>query len=391
MTSSGMPVRLGDKLLAWASVLDDNTIDQALMASRLPIVPTHVALMPDAHLGIGATVGSVIPTEGAVIPSAVGVDIGCGMIAVETSLTASTLPDDLESYLVRLNEVMPAGLGKWHATVSPAAERWFASNPCPVPLTPKQEHTVVVQFGTLGSGNHFFEVCLDERDTAWVVLHSGSRGIGNQLAQQHITKAKQLAKAAGTPLEDPDLAYYLEGTEKFEEYIGAMLWSQAYAFANRAAMMDAAVAELLLPARGGREVDRINSHHNFAVREHHDGRDLWITRKGAVRAERGDRGVIPGSMGTKTFIVRGLGNPLSYNSCAHGAGRRMSRTAARKQISLDELSTAMEGRVWLQGSAERLIDEAPAAYKDIEQVMRDQADLVEVEHELRQVLNYKGV
>jgi tRNA-splicing ligase RtcB len=223
------------------------------------------------------------------------------------------------------------------------------------------------------------------------VLHSGSRGIGNQLAQHHIEQAKHMAKAEGTPLEDPDLAYYLEGTNEFEEYIGAMLWSQAYAFANRAAMMDAAVAELLSLAGTGREVDRINSHHNFAVRERHDGRDLWITRKGAVRAERGDRGVIPGSMGAKTFIVRGLGNPLSYNSCAHGAGRRMSRTAARKQITLDELSKAMEGRVWLVGSAERLIDEAPAAYKDIEQVMRDQADLVEIDHELRQVVNYKGV
>lgn len=386
-----MPIRLDDKLLSWASMLDENTVEQARMASRLPIVPTPVALMPDAHLGIGATVGSVIPTEGAVIPSAVGVDIGCGMIAVETSLTSSTLPDNLEQYLVRLHEVMPAGLGKWHAAVKPAAERWFAEHPCPVPLTSKQERTVLVQFGTLGSGNHFFEVCLDERDTAWVVLHSGSRGIGNQLAQHHISKAKDLAKAQGTPLEDPDLAYFLEGTPQFEEYIGAMLWSQAYALANRAAMMDAAVAELLRLARYGREVDRINSHHNFAVRERHDGRDLWITRKGAVRAERGDRGVIPGSMGAKTFIVRGLGNPLSYNSCAHGAGRRMSRTAARKQITLEELSTAMEGRVWLHASAERLIDEAPAAYKDIEQVMRDQADLVEVEHELRQVVNYKGV
>ena len=386
-----MPIKLDDKILSWASVLDDNTVEQALVASRLPIVPTHIALMPDAHLGIGATVGSVIPTDGAVIPSAVGVDIGCGMIAVETSLTEAHLPDRLDKYLERLNEVMPAGLGKWHAAIKPEAERWVAENPCPVKLTQKQEHTVRIQFGTLGSGNHFFEVCLDERGTVWVVLHSGSRGIGNQLAQHHIEKAKDLARAQGTPLEDPDLAYFLEGTPQFEEYIGAMLWSQAYAFANRAAMMDAAVAELLRMARYGREVDRINSHHNFAVRERHDGRDLWITRKGAVRAERGDRGVIPGSMGARTFIVRGLGNPLSYNSCAHGAGRRMSRSAARKQITLEELSKAMEGRVWLEASAERLIDEAPAAYKDIEQVMRDQADLVEIEHELRQVVNYKGV
>ncbi len=386
-----MPVRLDDKLLAWASVLDDVTIEQARKAARLPIVPTHVALMPDAHLGIGATVGSVIPTEGAVIPSAVGVDIGCGMIAVQTSLDESELPDDLERYLARLSEVMPAGLGRWHERVSPAADRWFAANPCPVALSSKQERKVLVQFGTLGSGNHFFEVCLDEAGMVWVVLHSGSRGIGNQLATKHIEKARKLAKAEGTPLEDPDLAYFLEGTPEFEEYIRAMLWSQAYALANRAAMMDAAVEELLALAGRGREVDRLNSHHNFAVRERHDGRDLWITRKGAVRAERGDRGVIPGSMGAKTFIVRGLGNPLSYNSCAHGAGRRLSRRSARKQITADDLSRAMEGRVWLHASAERLIDEAPGAYKDIEQVMRDQADLVEIEHELRQVVNYKGV
>jgi len=388
---SSMPVRLGDKLLAWASVLEDVTIEQARKAARLPVVPTHVALMPDAHLGIGATVGSVIPTEGAVIPSAVGVDIGCGMIAVETSLDESELPDNLERYLKRLSEVMPAGLGKWHERVTPAARRWLADNPCPVDITPKQERTVLVQFGTLGSGNHFFEVCVDERSRVWVVLHSGSRGIGNQLATKHMEKAKKLAKAEGTPLEDPDLAYFLEGTPAFEEYIRAMLWSQAYALGNRAAMMDAAVAELLEHAGTGREVDRVNSHHNFAVRERHDGRDLWITRKGAVRAERGDRGVIPGSMGAKTFIVRGLGNPLSYNSCAHGAGRRLSRRAARKQITLEELSRAMEGRVWLRASGERLIDEAPGAYKDIEQVMADQSDLVEIDHELRQVVNYKGI
>jgi len=313
------------------------------------------------------------------------------MIAVQTSLDESELPDDLERYLARLSEVMPAGLGRWHERVSPAADRWFAANPCPVALSSKQERKVLVQFGTLGSGNHFFEVCLDEAGMVWVVLHSGSRGIGNQLATKHIEKARKLAKAEGTPLEDPDLAYFLEGTPEFEEYIRAMLWSQAYALANRAAMMDAAVEELLALAGRGREVDRLNSHHNFAVRERHDGRDLWITRKGAVRAERGDRGVIPGSMGAKTFIVRGLGNPLSYNSCAHGAGRRLSRRSARKQITADDLSRAMEGRVWLHASAERLIDEAPGAYKDIEQVMRDQADLVEIEHELRQVVNYKGV
>jgi tRNA-splicing ligase RtcB len=217
-------------------------------------------------------------------------------------------------------------------------------------------------------------------------MHSGSRGVGNELATKHIGLAKRQHQA----LEDPDLGYFLQGTAEFEAYVRDMLWAQEYAMANRAELMSAAL-DRFRAETGGRDVEWINCHHNYAAKETHEGREMWVTRKGAIRAESGDLGVIPGSMGTKSFIVRGLGNALAYNSCAHGAGRRLSRTAAHKQISLDELSTAMEGRVWLGRSAERLIDEAPAAYKDIEQVMRDQADLVAVEHELRQVLNYKGV
>lgn len=386
-----MPIRLGPKLLAWASELEEATVEQALKASRLAIVPTHVALMPDAHLGIGATVGSVIPTEGAVIPSAIGVDIGCGMIAVETSLREEQVPDDLDRFLARIKEVMPAGLGRWHERVSPAAGAWFAEHPGPVQLTSKQERTLLVQFGTLGSGNHFFEVCLDERGRVWMVLHSGSRGIGNQLANVAINRAKDLARAQGTPLEDPDLAYFLEGTPEFDVYIRAMLWAQDYAAANRSAMMDSAVTELLAHVGTGRETDRINCHHNYTVRERHDGRELWITRKGAIRARADDRGVIPGSMGAHSFIVKGRGNALAYASSPHGAGRRMSRRKARESISMETLAEAMKGRVWLSESAEALIDEAPEAYKPIDQVMSDSADLVAVLHELRQVVNYKGV
>jgi len=386
-----MPRQLGPKLLAWASILDDVTVEQALKASRLSIVPTHVALMPDAHLGIGATVGSVIPTDGAVIPSAIGVDIGCGMIAVETSLREDQLPDDLERFLIRLKEVMPAGLGRWHARVSKAAEAWFAANPVPVEVTDRQVQTVLMQFGTLGSGNHFFEVCVDERGRVWMVLHSGSRGIGNQLATLHIGKAKDLAKAEGTPLEDPDLAYFLEGTPEFDEYIRAMLWSQSYAMGNRAAMMDSAVREFLAHVGHGQETDRINCHHNFTQREMHDGREVWITRKGAIQAGVDDRGVIPGSMGARSFIVRGKGNPLAFASCAHGAGRAMSRGQARRTITPEQLTEAVLGRVWLSENALELVDEAPGAYKDIDTVMADQADLVEVQHELRQIVNFKGV
>jgi tRNA-splicing ligase RtcB len=388
---SELPVRLGPNLLAWASILDDVTVDQALKASRLPIVAGHVALMPDAHLGIGATVGSVIPTEGAVIPSAIGVDIGCGMIAAETSLREDQLPDDLDRFLARLRDIMPAGLGRWHTSVSDAARAWLRAHPAPLEVTAAQENTALVQFGTLGSGNHFFEVCVDERSRVWLVLHSGSRGIGNQLASKHIEKARRLAKATSTPLEDPDLAYFLEGTPEFEEYIRAMLWSQDYAAANRSAMVDAAVAELLAHIGAGAETDRIDCHHNYTVRERHDGRDLWITRKGAIRADAGDRGVIPGSMGARSFIVRGLGNAQAYRSSPHGAGRAMSRGQARRTISPEALSRAMEGRVWLSDSAEALVDEAPEAYKPIDQVMQDSATLVEVLHELRQVVNYKGV
>jgi RNA-splicing ligase RtcB len=381
--------KITSQLYNWASELDQGTIDQALRTSRLPIIEGHVALMPDAHVGIGATVGSVIPTQGAIIPAAVGVDIGCGMIAVETTLAAVDLPDTLDRYLPIVAKAVPAGLGKWHDHASEAAKTWFAAHRPPRDLG-ELEKRALDQFGTLGSGNHFFEVCLDERDQVWIVLHSGSRGVGNKLATMHIDRARRLAADLHEALEDPDLAYFLEGTGDFDAYVADLLWSQTYALGNREQMMDQALAGFLAFVGHGAELRRIDCHHNFTAREVHDGRELWITRKGAIKAARGDHGVIPGSMGTHSYIVRGLANPDSYNSCSHGAGRRMSRGAARRAFTAADLAEQMGDRVWQADHADELIDEIPTSYKDIDVVMADQADLVEIEHTLRQVLNYKG-
>ncbi len=385
-----MATRVSDKLWNWATEIDDATLQQALKTSRLPIVAGHVALMPDAHVGIGATVGSVIPTENAVIPAAVGVDIGCGMVAVETDLPSSRLPDDLEPFLIQVESVVPAGVGRGHGRASRKSEAWMAANAGRVTLSSRQESKTLVQFGSLGSGNHFFEVCLDERDVVWVVLHSGSRGIGNELAQSHIRLARTKAQEEALKLEDPDLAYFLQGTPEFAAYIRDMLWAQDYAMANRSAMMDDALASFFAFVGTGVELARINCHHNFTQLESRGGREVWITRKGAIKAGPGDRGVIPGSMGTRSYIVSGKGNDLSYDSCSHGAGRRFIRTKAKKLFSADDLASQMAGKTWLSGRAEALLDEIPSAYKDIDQVMADQRDLVEVEHTLRQVLNYKG-
>lgn len=385
-----MPTKITDQLWNWASELDNGTLAQAEKASRLPILAGHVALMPDAHVGIGATVGSVIPTDGAVIPSAVGVDIGCGMIAVETDLSGSQLPDDLQPYLDRVEQVVPAGMGQGHSRASSGAHAWMAAHASRVELTARQESKALRQFGSLGSGNHFFEVCLDERQHVWIVLHSGSRGIGNELAQGHIRLARTKAKEEALRLEDPDLAYFLQGTPEFEAYVRDMLWAQDYALANRSAMMDDALAALFSFVGTGREVDRINCHHNFTQQENHGGRTMWITRKGAIKAGTGDRGVIPGSMGTRSYIVAGKGNELSYTSCSHGAGRRYSRRKAKTTFTTQDLASQMAGKTWLSGRAEALLDEIPSAYKDIDQVMADQQDLVEVQHTLSQILNYKG-
>lgn len=384
-----MPKEVAHNLLSWASDIDPATIEQAARTARLRFVSGHVALMPDAHIGIGATVGSVIPTEGAIIPAAVGVDIGCGMIATETDLTARDLPDDLGALMPLVERRIPAGVGKGHD--DRAIDRALEAIGRPyTELTPKQDKTVATQFGTLGSGNHFVEVCLDERDRVWTVLHSGSRGIGNQLATRHIAGAKKAMKQAAIGLEDPDLAYFTQGTPEFAAYIDDMLWSQAYAMASRA-RMDAVLSNALFSVVGkGRRVRTINCHHNFTQQETHHGKSLWITRKGAIKADTGDEGVIPGSMGTRSYIVRGKGNADSYHSCSHGAGRRMSRGQAKRTLTASSLKKAMEGRTWNADRASSLVDEHPEAYKPIDRVMADQTDLVTVQHTLRQVFNYKG-
>ncbi|MEV4106821.1 RtcB family protein [Nonomuraea sp. NPDC049695] len=384
-----MPNQPAPNLLSWASEIDEGAIMQAARTARLPFVSGHVALMPDAHVGIGATVGSVIPTENAIIPAAVGVDIGCGMVATETSLTAADLPETLAALMPMVERRIPAGVGKGHD--DPSVDRALTDLGLPhTDLTLKQAKKVADQFGTLGSGNHFVEVCLDERDHVWTVLHSGSRGIGNQLAQMHITGAKKLMKVQAIGLEDPDLAYLVQSTPEFTAYIEDMLWAQHYAMASRARMDKVLINALFRVVGKGQRVRTINCHHNFTQQESHYGKTLWITRKGAIKADTGDEGVIPGSMGAQSYIVRGRGNPESYNSCAHGAGRRMSRTKAKKELSVASLTQAMGGRTWNANRAAALVDEHPEAYKPIDQVMADQEDLVEVQHTLRQIFNYKG-
>jgi tRNA-splicing ligase RtcB (3'-phosphate/5'-hydroxy nucleic acid ligase) len=386
--------QLSDRLYSWATDLDEQTINQARRAASLPVVTGHVALMPDAHVGIGATVGSVIPTEGAIIPSAVGVDVGCGMAAIRLDITADHLPNNLDGLLGPIAKAVPAGVGQGHTRTRSAVERWFAANPPPPSVGGDLLRRAENQFGSLGSGNHFFEVCLDEHDRVWLFLHSGSRGVGNILATRHIGRAKSLARHLAESPSDPELGWFLQGTVPFQEYIADMVWSQAYAFANRETMLDAALSTFVKHVRRGREVERINCHHNYAaVERHHVGsetKDLWITRKGAIRAGVGELGLIPGSMGTKSYVVRGLGNPLSWESCSHGAGRRLSRTEAKRRHTAKDLREQMAGRAWQVDQADALIDEIPSAYKDIDVVMANQADLVEVVHTLRQVLNYKG-
>jgi tRNA-splicing ligase RtcB len=385
-----MPTVVNDKLVSWASEIETETIRQAEKTARLTIVAGHVALMPDAHVGIGATVGSVIPTRNAIIPAAVGVDIGCGMVAAELDVTDAQLPDSLAPLLARVGQAIPAGVGQGHDVAAENAEQWLATHAPATELSQEQAAKAAKQFGTLGSGNHFFELCVDERGRVWVVLHSGSRGIGNNLAMQHIETARGLERHLEQRLEDRDLAYFLEGTPEFSAYIADMLWAQEYARANRDQMMDAAMREVFDFLGFGQETLRVNCHHNFTQRETHGGEELWITRKGAIKADVDDLGVIPGSMGTRSYIVRGKGNAQSWTSCSHGAGRRHSRKKAKKLFTSEDLAAQMAGKVWLADRADALVDEIPSAYKDIDQVMADQSDLVEVLHTLQQVLNYKG-
>lgn len=386
------PTKINDRLLSWAPDIEPKALEQAKTSARMPFIAGHVALMPDAHWGMGATIGSVIPTEGAIIPAAVGVDIGCGMIAARLNLTAADLPDDLQPLHTLIAAAVPAGVGKGHN--DPGGNDGYPNVPATYAQggawAPRLHDKAWTQFGSLGSGNHFVEICLDEADDVWIVLHSGSRGVGNELAKWHIDGAKKLMARYFIDLEDRDLAYLVEGTPEFDAYITDMLWAQDYAMGNRTKMLGLVRGSVeTFMARPVSVVDSVNCHHNFTAREHHHGRNVWLTRKGAIKANTGDRGVIPGSMGTRSYIVSGSGNPASYFSCSHGAGRRLGRKQAQRELTSESLVEAMAGKTW-NGDAVGLLDEHPAAYKDIDQVMANQMDLVTVEHTLHQILNYKG-
>jgi tRNA-splicing ligase RtcB len=384
---------INSKLLNWASILDDKTREQALATATLPFIYPHLALMPDAHLGKGATVGSVIPTLHAIIPAAVGVDIGCGMIAVRTQYALKDLPQDRKRLREDIERAIPLSAGHNNRRVLPTAEPRLAELKTlaakagfnPGQYLAKWE----LQLGSLGSGNHFIEVCADEADAVWLFLHSGSRGVGNKIAQHHIGVAQHVTRKRGTLLPDPDLAYLEEGTSEFRRYIEELRWAQHFALLNREEMMDRVITQFGHWVGGlVKERERINCHHNFTQQETHYGKSVWVSRKGAIRAQQGDLGLIPGSMGTASYVVEGLGNPASLNSSPHGAGREYSRNAARKTFSLEELKKAMHGIEFR--ASEAFIDEIPAAYKPIDVVMKDAADLVTVRHKLRQLVNVKG-
>ncbi len=371
---------------------------QLVNISQLPIVHHHVAAMPDVHHGIGATVGSVIPTLRAIIPAAVGVDIGCGMIAARLSLTANQIDEtSLKKIFAQISRDVPVGFNQHDErdARTDAAKPFRRELQRILEQHPGVEKRVgknsswVRQMGTLGGGNHFIEVCLDEGQCVWVMLHSGSRGIGNAIGTYFIALAKKDAERVLLQLPDRDLAYFTEGAQHFDDYVAAVGWAQDYARANRVEMMDLVLEALRrhLPAF---EVttEAVNCHHNYVERETHYGESVWLTRKGAIRARKGDLGIIPGSMGTRSFIVRGKGSAEAFDSCAHGAGRRMSRTQAEKQFSLADLAAQTEGVVCRKDQG--VLDEIPGAYKDIDAVMVTQRDQVEVVHTLKQVLCVKG-
>ena len=386
-----MPNEIAPNVLSWASELDELTTEQAARTARLPILAGHLALMPDAHYGMGATIGSVIATETAVIPSAVGVDIGCGMAARRLDLRVDQLPDaGLDGWVNQMRRDVPAGLGNWHGTTSDAALAWMNDNPPPVTL--RKPGRAAEQLGTLGSGNHFVELAADEEERVWILLHSGSRGGGNKLATLHTGVARRLHEGLGTELEDPELAWLQQGSDAFDAYIRDLGWAQGYARENRRQLLAATHRALERTlGHGLADTDEVNCHHNYTELEEHDGRWLWITRKGAIHAGVGARGLIPGSMGQRSYLVVGLGNQASYESRSHGAGRRMSRNQARKTLSVEALEQQMAGRAWQASDAQALLDEAPDAYKPIDVVMRDQADLVRIEHAFTALANYKGV
>ena len=388
---------INDKIVTF---LNPKTIEPAAKQqleniAELPFVFKHVAVMPDCHLGKGATVGSVIATKGAIIPAAVGVDIGCGMIAVKTKFFAEDLPNNLEKVRTGIERRIPLGAGAFNRKITDTARKRVTQ----LKKEATQDYDSVDKrwteaLGSLGSGNHFIEISLDESDRVWVVLHSGSRGIGNKLAMKHIRIAQKLMDENSIKLKDRDLAYLSENRGEFDKYINDLLWAQDFALLNREEMMDRVMTELsyVFYTEDGHqkeiELERINCHHNFTQRENHFNEDVWITRKGAIQMKAGQKGVIPGSMATSSYIVSGLENKMAYHSAPHGAGRRFSRGEARRRFTMEDFKKAMAG-IECRHSA-KLIDELPMAYKDIDEVMENSKELVKVDHRLRQVVSIKG-
>ena len=392
INEGGVPVRI------YTGELEPAARAQLVNVSKLPIVHHHVAAMPDVHLGIGATVGSVIPTLRAIIPAAVGVDIGCGMMATQLSLTSSDLDEKaLGKVFNQISRDVPVGFGQHNDrdVRDHAAKRFKKQLSLILGRHPgiqkrKGKNTSWAhQLGTLGGGNHFIEVCLDEAGRAWVMLHSGSRGIGNAIGTYFIELAKKDSQKNNVHLPDADLAYFPEGARHFDDYVEAVGWAQDYARANREEMMDLVLEAMRrhLPAFQVTGA-AVNCHHNYVERERHFGEEVWLTRKGAIRARAGDLGIIPGSMGARSYIVRGKGSPESFHSCAHGAGRRMSRNMAQKNFKVEDLVRQTQGVVCRKDKG--VLDEIPGAYKNIDEVMANQSDLVEVVHTLKQVLCVKG-
>jgi tRNA-splicing ligase RtcB (3'-phosphate/5'-hydroxy nucleic acid ligase) len=380
------------RLVNFASILEDTTREQAERASRMPFIYPHLALMPDAHLGKGATVGSVIPTLGAIIPAAVGVDIGCGMMAVRTQFAATDLAGrDRHELHAAICAAVPLSAGKYNDALTDTAAARIATLVAhdgydqAEAIAPNWRH----QLGSLGSGNHFIEVSLDEADGVWLFLHSGSRGVGNKLAQKHIKIAQQQCATRWIRLPDPDLAYLVEGDPEFRSYLAALRWAQRFAYLNREEMMDRVVACFARwigsPVQ---RVDEVNCHHNYTARERHMGKDVWLSRKGAIDAHEGVLGLIPGSMGDLSYVVRGKGHVGALCSSPHGAGRNHSRSAAKKLFDRAGLDARMDGIAW--GESDAFLDEHPEAYKPIDVVMHDARAMVEVLHTLRQIVNVKG-
>jgi tRNA-splicing ligase RtcB len=383
----------------WTTEVEETALSQLKNMVRLPFIAKEgIAVMPDVHAGMGSTIGSVVATDRAIVPSFVSVDIGCGMCAVRISLKASQLPDSLTKLRSAIEAVVPMGTGGQHN--SPLTVSHFSpADPDCIPESvlkvfkgdrDKASIKALSQLGTLGSGNHFIELCIDQNDDVWVMLHSGSRGIGNMIGSHYITKGKELMEKFHITLPDGDLAYLPEGTDLFDEYVEAVKWAQDYALENRKEMLKRVldVIRKEIPIQFGITEEAINCHHNYVEKEHHFGRDYWVTRKGAIRAREGDLGIIPGSMGQRSFIVRGKGNKESYCSCSHGAGRVMSRTAARRKFTVADLVAQTQGVECRKDDA--VLDEIPSSYKDIDIVMENQKSLIEIVNVLSAVMCCKG-